>query len=130
MWKTWKYTLPAFLVPFAFVLSPNGEGLLLQGGVGQILFALFASSLSVVALSVATGAWLLGRARVPERVICGASGLVLLYLEPFWAGVGGAGLAAGVAVHFLLRRTLGEKDEEPSQGETQPSPEEPTRSRS
>ena len=28
MWQTWKYTLPAFLVPFAFVLTDNGEGLL------------------------------------------------------------------------------------------------------
>ena len=26
--QTWKYTLPAFLVPFAFVLTDNGEGLL------------------------------------------------------------------------------------------------------
>ena len=26
MWQTWKYTLPAFLVPFAFVLTDNGAG--------------------------------------------------------------------------------------------------------
>src|SRR5829696_4936124 len=31
MMLTLRYTLPAFLVPFAFVLSPSGEGLLLQG---------------------------------------------------------------------------------------------------
>src|SRR5215204_2974111 len=31
MLLTLRYTLPAFLVPFAFVLSPHGEGLLLQG---------------------------------------------------------------------------------------------------
>ena len=24
MWQAWKYTLPAFLVPFAFVLTDNG----------------------------------------------------------------------------------------------------------
>ncbi len=29
--QTWKYTLPAFLVPFAFVLDPSGIGLLLKG---------------------------------------------------------------------------------------------------
>ena len=28
MWQTLRYTLPAFLVPIAFVLSPAGEGLL------------------------------------------------------------------------------------------------------
>ena len=27
-----RYTAPAFLVPFAFVLTENGQGLLLQGG--------------------------------------------------------------------------------------------------
>jgi TRAP transporter 4TM/12TM fusion protein len=32
MMLTCRYTLPAFLVPFAFILSPRGEGLLLQGG--------------------------------------------------------------------------------------------------
>jgi TRAP-type uncharacterized transport system fused permease subunit len=31
MMLTWKYTLPAFLVPFAFTLDPRGLGLLLQG---------------------------------------------------------------------------------------------------
>ena len=31
MWQAWKYTLPAFLVPFAFVLTDNGAHLLGQG---------------------------------------------------------------------------------------------------
>ena len=34
MMLTCRYTLPAFLVPFAFILSPKGEGLL-QGGLGR-----------------------------------------------------------------------------------------------
>ena len=29
--QSWKYTLPAFLVPFMFVLDPAGSGLLLKG---------------------------------------------------------------------------------------------------
>ena len=28
--QAWKYTLPAFLVPFVFVLDPQGVGLLLK----------------------------------------------------------------------------------------------------
>ena len=35
MMLTCRYTLPAFLVPFAFILAPKGEGLLLQGGAGR-----------------------------------------------------------------------------------------------
>ena len=31
MMLTWKYTLPAFLVPFVFTLSHEGEGVLLRG---------------------------------------------------------------------------------------------------
>src|SRR5204863_7754220 len=29
--QCWKYTAPAFLVPFMFVLDPSGQGLLLTG---------------------------------------------------------------------------------------------------
>ena len=74
MMLTWKYTLPAFLVPFAFVLTDNGEGLLLQGSVGTVLLAFAVSALAVAGLAVATGAWLLGPARLPERVLCGVAG--------------------------------------------------------
>src|SRR3954471_1997328 len=36
MMLTWKYTLPAFLVPFVFTLSPEGVGALLRGPLGTI----------------------------------------------------------------------------------------------
>jgi TRAP transporter 4TM/12TM fusion protein len=104
MMLTWKYTLPAFLVPFAFVLTENGEGLLLQGSVGRVLLAFAISAVAVGALAVATGAWLVGPARLPERILCGAAGLVLLYLEPLWIGIGLAILALGVVVHLVGRR--------------------------
>ena len=34
---TWKYTLPAFLVPFAFTLEPRGLGLLLRAPAGDVI---------------------------------------------------------------------------------------------
>ena len=34
----WKYTLPAFLVPFIFTLSPDGIGLLLKGSWANIIW--------------------------------------------------------------------------------------------
>ena len=110
MMLTWKYTLPAFLVPFAFVLSPNGQGLLLEGSPLQIALTFLASALAVGALAIATGAWLFGPARVPERVLCAVAGLLLLYLEPFWAGVGVAVLAAGIVVHFVGIRVFGKPE--------------------
>ena len=106
MMLTWKYTLPAFLVPFAFVLTDTGEGLLLQGSVGTVVLAFAVSAVAVAALAVATGAWLLGPARLPERILCGAAGLILLYLEPLWILIGLAVLAVGAAVHVVGRRQL------------------------
>jgi TRAP-type uncharacterized transport system fused permease subunit len=105
MMMTWKYTLPAFLVPFAFVLSPNGEALLLEGAPLTIVLATLVSALAVAALAVATGGWMVGPARWPERALCAIAGLILLYLEPFWVAVGLGALAAGVVVHLVLRRT-------------------------
>jgi TRAP transporter 4TM/12TM fusion protein len=105
MWFTWRYSLPAFLVPFAFVLSPNGEGLLLQGPVLWIIISVLCSSVAVAALAVATGGWMLGRARVPERALCAVAGLMLLYLHPLWIGLGLGVFALAVAVHLLWRLT-------------------------
>ena len=100
---TLRYTLPAFLVPFAFVLSPNGQGLLLQGPLLGIVTALVVAAAAVAALGVATGAWLLGPARPPERVLAALAALFLLDLEPLSVGIGLARLAAAVAVHLLTR---------------------------
>ena len=75
MWLTWKYTLPAFLIPFVFVLASEGEGLLLQGDLATIAIATVSAALGVAGLAVATGAWLLGPAGWPERVLFGLGGL-------------------------------------------------------
>jgi TRAP transporter 4TM/12TM fusion protein len=34
--QSWKYTMPAFLVPFMFVLDPAGQGLLLTGSIARL----------------------------------------------------------------------------------------------
>ena len=36
MMLTWKYTLPAFVVPFVFTLRPEGAGILLRGPVANV----------------------------------------------------------------------------------------------
>jgi TRAP transporter 4TM/12TM fusion protein len=103
MLLTWRYTLPAFLVPFAFVLSPRGEALLLEGPAAEVLLALAASAVAVAALAVATGGWLAGPAGWPVRVLAGGAALLLLYLEPRAIGAGLV-LAAAAAVAQLLAR--------------------------
>jgi TRAP-type uncharacterized transport system fused permease subunit len=104
MVMTGKYTLPAFLVPLAFVLTPNGQGLIGQGGLGRVLLVTLVSALAVAALAVVTGKWLLGPATVPERVLAGVGAVLLLYLEPTTVLIGLVALVLAVAVHLLGRR--------------------------
>jgi TRAP-type uncharacterized transport system fused permease subunit len=65
--------------------------------------------LAVGSLAVTTGAWLFGPARLPERILCAAAGLLLLYLEPFWVGVGVGVLVLGIVVHLVGARVAGEE---------------------
>ncbi|WP_323959502.1 TRAP transporter fused permease subunit [Arthrobacter sp. JZ12] len=101
MWLTWRYTLSAFLVPFVFVLSGPGIGLLMQGGVGTVLLALVVSAVAVAALAVATGGWVLGPANVVERVLIGLGSLPLLVMEPMYIGIGAALIAVGLVLHVI-----------------------------
>ncbi len=48
---TWKYTLPAFIVPFAFTLAPEGMGLLLRAPIADVLRASLSAALGVGALA-------------------------------------------------------------------------------
>jgi TRAP transporter 4TM/12TM fusion protein len=104
MWLTWRYTLSAFLVPFIFVLSEPGIGLLLQGGWQPVLLASITSVVAVSALAVATGAWLLGPAGWPERILLGIGAIALLVMEPIFMAVGAGAIALGLVVHLIGRR--------------------------
>jgi TRAP transporter 4TM/12TM fusion protein len=104
MMMTWKYTLPAFLVPFAIVLAPSGSALLGRGPLPQILVVAAVSAAAVAALAAFTGGWIVRRAGWVERVLCGVAALALLYLEPLSIGVGLALFGVAVVVHLWLRR--------------------------
>ncbi|WP_431950834.1 TRAP transporter permease [Nocardia lijiangensis] len=106
MWQALKYALPAFLVPIVFVLTESGEHLLGTGSVLDVLWTSVVACVGVAALACASGGWLLGigRAPAPARVLAGAGGLVLLYLEPAALIVGLAALAAAAGYTLLSRR--------------------------
>lgn len=101
MWLTWRYTLSAFLVPFIFVLSGPGIGLLMQGGVGTVLLALSISAIAVASLAVAFGGWIIGPANWLERVLIGLGSLPLLVMEPMFTAVGAALIAVGLVLHVI-----------------------------
>ncbi|HEX7125735.1 MAG TPA: TRAP transporter fused permease subunit [Thermodesulfobacteriota bacterium] len=93
MWITWKYALPAFVVPFMFVLTPEGMGLLLEGPAPQVVLAVGTAVAGIWALVAGAGGFLLHRASWPQRVILVASGLALVYGHPVADAAGLAGFA-------------------------------------
>ncbi|MGH3992515.1 MAG: TRAP transporter large permease subunit, partial [Pseudonocardiaceae bacterium] len=100
-----KYALPAFLVPFAFVLTGNGAALLTIGSSWTILWTTVVSALAIAALAVAAGGWLVRRAGRAERGLCLLAALLLLYLEPAAIAAGATLLAVAVLIHLLTSRT-------------------------
>jgi TRAP-type uncharacterized transport system fused permease subunit len=78
--------------------------LLLEGDLLTIVIACISGALAVVALAVVTGAWVLGPATWPERVLFGIGALALLVTEPIWIGFGVVAMAAGVGLHLMRRR--------------------------
>lgn len=101
MWQTQEVHLPAFLVPLAIVLTDNGAALLLQAPLATVLWVFAVSAAGVAALAVVTGGWLIGPARLPERVLCLPAALLLLYLHPVSIGIGLCLFAA--AAHLLTK---------------------------
>lgn len=81
--QSWKYTMPAFLVPFVFVLDPTGIGLLLEipkgGDWTQVVLVSLATAAGIWAYAGATQGWLFGRTGWPIRVGLIISGTLLLF---------------------------------------------------
>jgi TRAP-type uncharacterized transport system fused permease subunit len=111
--QAWKYTLPAFLVPFVFVLDPLGAGLLFNipkdGSLIDIVWITFVTGAGLGALAVAAQNWALRRTTPLERGLFLIAGLLLVFpslLEAMLEGVSGLdiphpapfGLALGAAL--------------------------------
>ena len=105
MLMTWKYTLPAFLVPFAFVLAPAGAGLIADAPFLQTVLVTVISGVAVAALAVVTGKWMFGPAGPIERLLCLVGALFLLYLEPTTVFIGLGILLVAVVVHLSTRKS-------------------------
>ncbi len=108
--QCWKYTVPAFLVPFMFVLAPEGQGLLLMGS-SKALAAANWVSIAQVTLTAAVGiaalaggfqGWALKRTTVVERWMLLIAGFALVY-PGVWADAIGFGLVIAALLIQVLR---------------------------
>jgi TRAP-type uncharacterized transport system fused permease subunit len=114
MMLTWKYTAPAFLVPFVFTLSPEGAGVLLQAPWMDVLRTSTTAALGVGALAFGLGGWLRRRATPLERTLAVAGGACLFYAHALSDVVGLVLAGAAVALHVARRgRVSGETGRDP-----------------
>ena len=104
MMLTWKYTLPAFVVPFVFTLSAQGRGVLLQAGVVDIAVASTTAAIGIASLAGGLGGWIRGPVGPLERVLLVAAGLLLFFAWP-WSDLAGLIVLAVVLILHFTRQS-------------------------
>ncbi len=107
MMMAWKYTLPAFVVPFMFTIHKDGMGLLLQAPWPTVVYTTVTSILGLSALAAAVTGWFLRRSTLLERIVLAVAGLVFTYPERTTDIIAVAAVAGVAAVQWFSRREMG-----------------------
>jgi TRAP transporter 4TM/12TM fusion protein len=109
--QCWKYTTPAFLVPFMFVLDPSGTGLLLTGSFktlgganwGSIALVTFTAAVGIMALCGAFQGWLFRKTPPYERLMLLVAGVLLVYPKTLFDAIGFTLVAIVLASQWLRK---------------------------
>ncbi len=109
--QSWKYTVPAFLLPFMFVLEPAGQGLLLTGSLKNlatadwtsIAWVTFSAALSIGAIGAGFQGWALKKLNIIERCLLIVAGFAIV-LPGTTPDLVGFGCIIVVLAMQLLRR--------------------------
>jgi TRAP transporter 4TM/12TM fusion protein len=112
--ECWKYTTPAFLLPFMFVLDPSGQGLLLMGSTKALATADWWSiaavtctaALGIAALAGGFQGWLWKRTSLAERIMLVMAGFALVYTNPLGDALGIGLLLVVGALQYLRRERV------------------------
>ena len=120
--QAWKYTMPAFLLPFVFVLDPDGVGLLLKippGGTWvNIVTITLATAAGIAALGFALQGRCLAKSNPVEAALFWIAGLLLVFpslidgvlkpltghVFPYPEPIGVLILLAGIGLQGMRRR--------------------------
>ncbi|OZI66420.1 TRAP transporter permease [Bordetella genomosp. 11] len=113
--QCWKYTIPAFLVPFIFVLAPSGQSLLLMGSaqalatasIWQIAEVALTAAAGIFALAAGFQGWLLVQASALQRVMFIVAGFALVYPGAVSDGIGYALVLVALAMQWRAYRRSG-----------------------
>ncbi|WP_088348218.1 MULTISPECIES: TRAP transporter fused permease subunit [Rhodomicrobium] len=117
--QSWKYTMPAFLMPFVFVLDPIGGGLLLKIPAGgswlDIPAVTLLAAAGIAALAFAAQRQIFRRNNLIETVLLTFGGLLLIFPRlidgitgsllggtlPYKPALGGAIVIAVIALQYV-----------------------------
>ena len=110
--QCWKYTLPAFLVPFMFVLDPSGQGLLLMGSTKglagadpwSIATVTLTAAVGIAALAVGFQGWAWRKTTLFERLVFIIAGFALVYPGTVADVVGFGGVLIGLGSQYWRSR--------------------------
>ena len=107
MLMAWKYTIPAFIVPFMFVLTPEGMGLLLEGPVLNMVWSFVTAMIGIAGIAGGASTWFFRRTALWERFVLIGGGLLLVYSSLLLDAIG-MGMIGLVVVwqKLTLRRAL------------------------
>ncbi|MFO0255097.1 MAG: TRAP transporter permease [Betaproteobacteria bacterium] len=105
--QTWKYTLPAFVVPFMFVLQPEGAALLMKipadASWWTVVWVTLSALVGIAALAAGAEGWLFKRAVTAERWLLVLGGLCMVYTSPVTDAIGLTLIGLAVASQLLRR---------------------------
>ena len=99
----WKYTLPAFIVPFMFTLDPKGVGILLKGPVMDIIWVTITAFIGLAALAGGVENWFFKRTTLYERIMLIGAGLLLVYPIALYDIIGLSLMALVILLQKLRR---------------------------
>ena len=107
--QAWKYTMPAFVVPFFFVLDPMGAGVLLKLPAGgswlEAAWIIFLGFFAIASLAAGLQGWALAKTNLLERALLVAGGL--LVIAPVNSlDLVGVGISAAALVLQVIRRRV------------------------
>jgi TRAP transporter 4TM/12TM fusion protein len=109
--QCWKYTVPAFLVPFMFVLDPSGQGLLLMGSAKNLANAnwwsiaevTITAAIGIAALAAGFQGWALRKTTPVERILFTLAGFALVYPTTAADVIGLVLFAIAATMQFVKR---------------------------